>query len=58
MTVGGIPATVDFAGLAPGFAAVYEVNAVVPAGVPSGSGVQVVLTVAGQVSPPVTIAVR
>ena len=58
VTIGGIPATVNFAGLAPGFAAVYQVNAVVPAGVAAGSGVQVTLTVAGQVSPPVTIAVR
>jgi uncharacterized protein (TIGR03437 family) len=58
VTIGGIPATVNFAGLAPGFAAVYQVNAVVPQGVAAGSSVQVMLTVAGQVSPPVTIAVR
>ena len=42
---------------APAFA-VYQVNAVVPAGVTPGSNVQVVLALAGQISPPVTIAVR
>jgi uncharacterized protein (TIGR03437 family) len=58
VTIGGIPAALNFAGLAPGLAAVYQVNAVVPAGVTAGGSVPVVLTVAGQISPPVTIAVR
>ena len=34
--IGGLPARVDFAGLAPGFVGLYQVNAVVPAGIPSG----------------------
>jgi uncharacterized protein (TIGR03437 family) len=39
VTVGGISAAVSFAGLAPGFAGLYQVNATVPAGVPSGDAI-------------------
>lgn len=35
LTVGGVRAEVLFAGLAPGFAGLYQVNAVLPAGLPS-----------------------
>ena len=58
VTIGGVPAQVDFSGLAPGFAGLYQVNAVVPAGVTPGNDVPVVLSVAGQTSPPVTMAVQ
>lgn len=58
VTIGGINATVQFAGLAPGFTGLYQVNAVVPEGVQSGDDVAVVLTVAGQSSPPVTVALQ
>jgi len=57
VTVGGREATVQFAGLAPGFAGLYQVNAVLPAGV-SGDAVELVIETAGQRSAPVTIAVR
>jgi len=43
--------------LAPGFAELYQINAAVPAGV-SGNSVPVVLTVAGQPSRMVTMAVQ
>jgi uncharacterized protein (TIGR03437 family) len=56
-TVGGQPATVAFAGLAPTLT-VYQVNLVVPPGVTPGSAVPIVLTEAGQQSVPVTIAVH
>lgn len=36
VTVGGIPTTVHFSGLAPGFVALYQVNADVPAGLGPG----------------------
>jgi uncharacterized protein (TIGR03437 family) len=58
LTIGGVPAQVLFAGLSPGSAALYQVNAVVPAGVTPGGQVPVVMTVAGQTSPPVTMAVQ
>jgi uncharacterized protein (TIGR03437 family) len=56
--IDGREAAVQFAGLTPGLAGLYQVNAVVPAGVAPGNAVPVVLTVNGQSSPPVTIAVR
>jgi uncharacterized protein (TIGR03437 family) len=58
VTVGGAPAEVFFSGLAPGFAGLYQVNAFVPQGAPTGDEVPVVVSVAGQASPPVTIALR
>jgi adhesin/invasin len=58
VTSSGRPAQVQFAGLTPGFVGLYQVNAVVPAGVTPSEVLPVVLTVAGQPSPPVTIAVQ
>ncbi len=55
--IGGKPAAVSFAGLAPGFVGGYQVNVVVPAGV-AGDDVPVVLEVAAQTSPAVVISVR
>jgi uncharacterized protein (TIGR03437 family) len=57
-TVGGQPATVNFAGLAPGYIGLYQVNVAIPSGVTPGDSVPVVLTEGSQVSQPVTISVR
>jgi uncharacterized protein (TIGR03437 family) len=57
VTIGGRPATLLFAGLAPGFAGLYQVNAIVPAGLTPGN-VNVVIKVGEQEAPPVTIAVQ
>ncbi len=43
--IGGIPATVLWAGLAPGTVGVYQVNVVVPKGIPSGNMTPVVMSV-------------
>jgi trimeric autotransporter adhesin len=56
-TVGGAPAQVLFSGLTPGSVGLYQVNAVVPS-VAVGNQVPVTITVAGQTSPPATIAVH
>jgi len=59
VTIGGVSEAPEFAGLAPGYPDLYQVNAVVPAGVQPGNSVPVVLTVAGQSSPAVvTIVVQ
>ena len=58
VTIGGQVPAVAFSGLAPGFAGLYQINVVVPSGITPGNAVPVVLTVAGQTSPAVTIAVR
>jgi uncharacterized protein (TIGR03437 family) len=57
LRIGGVAARVEFAGLAPGFSGLYQINAVVPA-VPVSGEVPVVVEVAGQQSPEVTMAVR
>jgi uncharacterized protein (TIGR03437 family) len=56
--IGGVPAKVLFAGLAPGYIGLYQVNAIVPNGVAPGDNVAVALSAAGQRSPSVTVAVR
>lgn len=58
LTIGGVDARVDFAGLAPGFAGLYQINARVPDGVAPGDRVPVRVQVSDQTSPEVTMAVR
>ncbi len=57
MTIGGIPATVSFSGLAPGFVGLYQVNVEVPANAPVGDAIPVVLTIGGVTANTVTVAV-
>jgi uncharacterized protein (TIGR03437 family) len=57
-TIGGVPATVLFAGLTPGFIGLGQVNLLVPDAVPSGDAVPVVLESAGQSSKSVTVSIR
>jgi minor extracellular serine protease Vpr len=56
-TIGGVNATVQFAGLTPGFVALYQVNVVVPETVASGLQ-PVILTSNGIPSKPVNLPVR
>jgi uncharacterized protein (TIGR03437 family) len=58
VTVGGQSVQVAFAGLAPGFAGLYQVNVIVPSGIAAASDVPVILTVAGASSSPVTVAIQ
>lgn len=58
VTIGGLNAPVHFAGLAPGFVGLYQVNVQVPSGVRAGSAVPLVLTQAGVGSNTVTLAVQ
>ena len=58
VTIGGQSAPVAFAGLTPGYAGLYQVNVVVSTGITTGDAVPVVLNVAGQTSPAVTMAVK
>ena len=55
---GGIDANVLFAGLTPTEVGLYQVNVTIPAGVTPGPAVPLVLTAAGQVSAPVTVAIQ
>jgi uncharacterized protein (TIGR03437 family) len=58
VTIGGVAANVLFAGLTPTEVGLYQVNVVIPTGLTPGTQVPLVLTAAGQVSAPVTIAVQ
>jgi uncharacterized protein (TIGR03437 family) len=58
MTIGGVAAQVQFVGLTPGFAGLYQVNAIVPQGVTLGAAVVLTIAQAGQLNSPVTMAVR
>jgi adhesin/invasin len=55
-TIGGTPATVQFAGLAPGYAGLYQVNVVVPQLAAGDYPLQ--LSVAGIASNSATVSVR
>jgi uncharacterized protein (TIGR03437 family) len=57
VTIGGTQVNPEFAGLAPTFAQLYQVNVQVPSGLPSGNAV-VTLSAGGQQSAPVTITVQ
>ena len=57
VTIGGVAATVNFSGLAPGFVGEYQVDALVPASVAAGSAVPVTVSLGGATSNTVTIAV-
>jgi uncharacterized protein (TIGR03437 family) len=57
-TVGGVPATVLFAGLTPGFIGLGQVNVLVPDGAPKGDSVPVILESSGQTSKAVNVSIR
>jgi uncharacterized protein (TIGR03437 family) len=56
--MGGTQAIVQFSGLTPGFTGLYQVNAVVPNGLPDNSATQLQMQVSGQTSGGVTFAVQ
>jgi len=58
VSIGGVPATPSFSGLAPGYVGLYQVDVQVPAGSLTGDAVLVVLTIGGVSSNVVTIAVQ
>jgi uncharacterized protein (TIGR03437 family) len=57
VTIGGVPAQVDFSGLAPGLVGCYQVNVVVPSTVSAGTQ-QMVVSVNGVSSAPINIVVQ
>ena len=61
VTIGGKPATVQYKGIAPGFVGLYQVNAVVPAGLGTQAAAVVITDANGSASNPgatVTVAVK
>ena len=57
VTIGGVSAQVDYAGLVATLSGLYQVNIRIPSGI-SGDALPLVITVAGQTSRASTIAVR
>src|SRR5579871_4975577 len=57
-TVGSKAAAVQFAGLAPSFVGLYQVNLQIPSNVATGANVPVVITAASTPSNPATIAIQ
>jgi uncharacterized protein (TIGR03437 family) len=58
VTIGNVPAAVTFAGLAPGWVGLYQVNVKVPVAAPAGNAVPVALSVDGLPANQVTMAVE
>ena len=56
--IGGAPAQVFFSGLAPGFVGEYQVNALVPPNSAAGDAIPVVISIGGNTSNTVTMAVK
>lgn len=57
VTIGGLPAPVQYSGIAPGFAGLYQINVQIPAGVQPGDDVAVQVSMPGSPWDTATIAV-
>jgi uncharacterized protein (TIGR03437 family) len=57
VTIGGVPAVVEFSGIAPGNAGQYQINLAVPSGVQPGDNVPLVVTMPDGSTDTVTIAI-
>ena len=58
VTIGNVTAKVQFSGLAPGYAGIYQVNAEVPAEAPRGIAISVTIFVGEIASNTVAVAVH
>jgi uncharacterized protein (TIGR03437 family) len=58
VSIGGKNVPVTFAGLAPGYAGIYQVTGTVPADAPVGKNIPITVSVAGQTSAAVEVAVQ
>lgn len=56
--IGGLPATVIFSGVAPGYAGLYQLDVQIPAGVSASSDVPLAISVAGSAVDTTTIAIQ
>ena len=57
-TIGGRPAAVSFAGMAPGLVGLLQVNVEIPAATPAGPAEVIIQIGSNQTQPGVTIAVQ
>lgn len=57
VAIGGKPAAIEFCGLAPGFPGLYQLNVIVPSGLPSGANA-VTVTIGSQTSRATTMVIQ
>jgi uncharacterized protein (TIGR03437 family) len=58
VTIGGVPAAVEFSGLTPGLVGLWQLNVRVPGNAPTGNKVELAVTSGGRTSKVTEIAVR
>lgn len=58
VTIGGVAATVEFSGLAPGFVGLWQLNVRIPANAPTGNAVPLIVSVDGRTSNQTTVAIN
>jgi uncharacterized protein (TIGR03437 family) len=58
VTIGGVDLKVDFSGLTPYFSGMYQINVQIPEGITPSDTSPLIVSVNGQDSPPVTVAVK
>ncbi|HYE75118.1 MAG TPA: hypothetical protein VEF04_17385, partial [Blastocatellia bacterium] len=58
VTIGGVPATVSFSGLAPGYVGLWQINVQIPHNAPVGNDVPLVINFGDKASRTTTIAVN
>jgi uncharacterized protein (TIGR03437 family) len=58
VSIGGVPATVSYSGLAPGEVGLYQLNVVIPAGTMTGNQVPVFVSIGNENANLVTIAIQ
>ncbi len=57
VTIGGIPADVQFSGLAPGFVGLWQLNVVIPASLPTNSNTPLLISLKGKQGTQTTLAI-
>jgi uncharacterized protein (TIGR03437 family) len=58
VTIGGVSATVNFSGLAPGFVGLWQINVLIPGNAPTGNTVPLIVSTGGRTSNTVMIAIN
>lgn len=58
VTVGGVAATVEYSGLAPGFVGLWQLNIRLPANAPPGNAVPLIVSADGRTSNQTTVAIN
>ncbi len=57
VSIGGVAAEVQFSGLAPGFVGLWQINAVIPASLPTNLKTSIIVSLKGRQSPVTTLAI-